>query len=616
MKKYKIMPVRLMNIVTFFALSFGQLGVYSNILESTSTHKMKNKLDQRNEEVDTEKNDKKKVKKIKKRKKPNFLFIIVDEQRYPTLYETPKLKAWRKKNLCFQNWIAKKGYVFNNHYTNTNACCPARATIQTGQYPAVHGVTQTDGIAKHADDPEMTWLEPFTVPTMGNYLTEHGYRTVLKGKWHISNSAIKLNDGSDLITYDALGNPIRKFYDFYLEKNPLKDYGYNGWIGPEPHGKAPLNSAASVYPVQKGRDVKYAEELIQELKALSKIDKPWFLCASFVDPHDIAVYGLYAKLGDLFGTGWYFPIDPTLDPAVLPNLFTEEFFNTSFVENLSTKPVVQTQYRDGFAQFLQPIPDFDAYMRYYFTRMKSVDELLVQVYEEVRKLRLDDNLIIFFVSDHGELLDSHGKMHQKWYQAYQEAIKVPLIINSKLFGQEHHEIDDLTSHIDLITTVLEMAQAKTEVLRKKLGKNFSLNLPLPGRSLYPFIKNPNQSREEVPMYFYTEDNPTEGPHNQNAVCQTFEAMQEPASVEAVLLHIDGQLWKITHYYSVQGICSYELPGPYYEIYNVTQDPMELNNLFNNPAYTNIQDQLINALIKQAVVYRNVDTQILTLPSIN
>ena len=112
-------------------------------------------------------------------KKPNFLIIVVDEERYPTSYESKELKEWKIKNLKFQTELAEKGTVFHNHYTNTTACCPARATIHTGQFPLVTSVTQTDGIAKTATDPEMTWLDKFIVPTIGNYFHELDYQTIL-----------------------------------------------------------------------------------------------------------------------------------------------------------------------------------------------------------------------------------------------------------------------------------------------------------------------------------------------------------------------------------------------------------------------------------------------------
>ena len=66
----------------------------------------------------------------------------------------------------------------------------------TGQYPSLHGVTQTDGVAKDANnDDEMFWLAPDTVPTLGDWFRAGGYRTFFKGKWHASHAHLDAEDG-------------------------------------------------------------------------------------------------------------------------------------------------------------------------------------------------------------------------------------------------------------------------------------------------------------------------------------------------------------------------------------------------------------------------------------
>ena len=70
----------------------------------------------------------------------------------------------------------------HRHYAGSTACLPSRATLFTGQYPSLHRVTNTDGLAKQASDPLMTWLDPSTVPTMGDWFRAAGYRTHYRGK--------------------------------------------------------------------------------------------------------------------------------------------------------------------------------------------------------------------------------------------------------------------------------------------------------------------------------------------------------------------------------------------------------------------------------------------------
>lgn len=534
----------------------------------------------------------------KKKKPPNILFIMVDEERFPVTYESEELKQWKKENLIFRDLIASQGTVFHNHYVNTNACCPSRATIQTGQFPNVHGVTQTEGLAKEPTSPDMFWLQPFTVPTTGNYMREANYKTVYKGKWHITDSSIRLGDGSYLTTYNAEGEPIPELYAFYLEKNVLDIYGYDGWIGPEPIGNSPLNTGSSVKKPILGRDVKFAQQVLDELDVLEKEERPWLLVASFVNPHDIAAYGVYARIGALAGTDWSFPVDPTLPKR----LFKPEF-EKSFNESLINKPPAQMSYRDLFLTSIQPILNFKRFQKYYYSIQKLVDQDILQIWNKLVASPMYENTIVIFTSDHGELLGAHGKMIQKWYEAYQEAIHVPMIISSPLFGSKHKDVFNLTSHIDILPTFLDIAKADPEKLRLELGKKFSLNLPLPGKSLLTYVKH--SPKKSAPVYFYTEDNPTKGPHQINLLCQPYDAVVEPSSVEAIITYIGNDLWKFTNYFSIYGNCD-STPGVKNEMYNVTKDPLELISLYNNPTYSKEQKILKNLLEDYRVKYRTVD----------
>lgn len=531
--------------------------------------------------------------------KPNILYIVVDEWRYPTVYETEELKAWKRKNLKFYEKIASKGTVFENHYTNTTACSPSRTTMQTGHYPCVHGVTQTPGLAKSNDDPEMIWLKPWTVPTMGNYFQEYGYKCVIKGKWHVSYEDIELIDGSVLPSYDANGYPEESYINFYLEKNKLKNYGFDGWIGPEPHGSNPLNSASSVAKNDLGRDVKYTKQLISELDNLNKNKDPWLLLATYVDPHDITLFGLFTTSNT---SNWDFECDSTLPQK----LFTDDF-NLSIHETLETKPVAQKNYVNMYPKVFQPIIDIDKYHRYYYTLQKRVDKNIMRLYKKLKSLDCYKNTIIVFTSDHGDQLGSHGRMYQKWYQAYQESIKVPLIISSPLFHNKHRKVTSLTSHIDLLPTLLDLCHADINSLRLSLGKKtcthppFSLNLPTPGNVITPLILGKCDKLTNS-IYFYTKDDPISGQNQINNLGKIYCSIDKPCYVEAVLCINKDILWKLTHYYSDDNtnydtIC--------YELYNITNDPLELTNLYDQPKYKQVYLYLLNMMQNYRVKYQGV-----------
>ena len=84
---------------------------------------------------------------------PNILLIMTDEERYPPLYETTASRAFRSSQLTPESRSETAGLEFHRHYAGSTACMPSRATLFTGQYPSLHGVTSTDGAAKQNSDP-------------------------------------------------------------------------------------------------------------------------------------------------------------------------------------------------------------------------------------------------------------------------------------------------------------------------------------------------------------------------------------------------------------------------------------------------------------------------------
>ncbi len=120
---------------------------------------------------------------------------MTDEERAAPVYETEELREWRR-TLLGTAWFDDHGVSFDRHYTGSLACVPSRPTLFTGQYPDVHGVTQTDGLGKMADDSRMRWLRPGEVPTLGNWFRAAGYDTVYDGKWHISHADLHDSSGS------------------------------------------------------------------------------------------------------------------------------------------------------------------------------------------------------------------------------------------------------------------------------------------------------------------------------------------------------------------------------------------------------------------------------------
>jgi len=589
-------------------------------------------------------------------KRPNFLVLMCDEMRFPPIYESEVTKAFRQQFLQVENLLRQNGADFHRHYAASVACVPSRASIYTGQYPSLHGVTQTTGAAKESFDPDVFWLDPNSVPTFGDYFRAAGYSTFWRGKWHASDADMLIpGTHSQLISYDSTtGAPDPSKEALYTASDRLDRYGFSGWIGPEPHGSSPLNSGSSVPAGQQGRDVGFAQQgksLIQQLDH-DRSTKPWFAVCSFVNPHDITLWGLWANLG--FAGGFEFDIEEGVVPE---DLFDPVMFDKTVNDDLTKKPSAQASYQQSYALWMQPILSdpvtLERYFRYYYQLHKNVEDQMMVVLQALLQSRYRNDTIVVFTSDHGDLLGSHFGMHQKWYTAYEEAIRVPLIVwNPKLFP-EPRTIETLTSHIDLLPTFLGLAGIDPEPIRQKLALDHSDARPFVGRNLTPLLVGQiDQGSVNDPLYFMTDDDPSRGLNQDNWTGIATNSVVQPNHIESVIARLDDgsgpKVWKYTRYFDnpqfwsspgtpaarasgssseseVQDVIQLqkdEIPtadGTYpilyeatvkhtpkpdeFEMYNVSDDPMELANLYNDGVHAAEQNTLAALLLQQCAQKR-------------
>ena len=193
--------------------------------------------------------------------RPDVVIILTDEERAAPPYEGDDLRRWRHDTLTGRRWFDEHGVSFGRHYTGSLACVPSRPTLFTGQYPDVHGVTQTDGLGKMADDSRMRWLREGEVPTLGHWFRAGGYDTHYEGKWHISHAdLIDSSSGRPLATNDDDGVVDPAAVQAYLDADPLDPFGFSGWVGPEPHGAGLANSGTRRDPIIAARVVAWSQD--------------------------------------------------------------------------------------------------------------------------------------------------------------------------------------------------------------------------------------------------------------------------------------------------------------------------------------------------------------------
>lgn len=553
--------------------------------------------------------------------KPNILFLMVDELRYPQ-HENEEIKEWRNKNLKAEKYMKTNGITFENHYTATTACSPSRTSLFTGQYPTLHGVSNTEGIAKSSSEQNMFWLHENTVPTMGNYFREADYNTIYKGKWHISNSDLRTpisnSNNATIPSYNRKGIPENA--KFMENINKLDNFGFDGYIGPEPVTANPLKSGGSSTNEINGRDIIYTHEIIEVLDNLDKEcnnDKPWLAICSLVMPHDIALYGEITKNFPIYD----FSINPSV-PYIPPS-------PTSNMD-LSTNPDVQQYYKEQYQITVQPTLDTEEYRRLYYSMNLEADKNLYSVIKKLNKTRFADNTIIVLTSDHGEMLGSHG-LFQKWYNAFDESIHVPLYMKLPNNLLANTKINYLTSHVDIIPTLLGLCNLNIEKLREKLKCTHTEARKLVGKDLSKCILKKHILND--PILFGTWDNVFLGSNMISGITnQPYLPIPQPTNIKTIILIINNIKYKYSEYFDdrqfwsrpfvkntvqilnkmetdenetnqiIKTITYSEPKESQFEMYNMTIDPNERFNLANEkystPETREIQKKLAKILKKE------------------
>ena len=562
------------------------------------------------------------------RPRPDVIVIMTDEERAVPPYEDPAVLAWRDRILAGRRWFDDHGVSFTRHYTGSLACVPSRPTLFTGHYPDLHGVTQTDGLGKSADDSRMRWLHPGEVPTLGNWFRAAGYDTHYDGKWHITHADLTdPQTGDRLATNDDRGVVDHAAVRRYLDADPLAPFGFSGWVGPEPHGAKLADAGVRRDPLIADRVIDWLTDRYERRRAGdAQALRPFLLVASFVNPHDITLFPTWAMRS---------PVKPSqLDPPRVPPAPTAD-------EDLSTKPAAQIAFREAYSSGYCGKGAAPAIAQAYKREAQRYRDLYYRLHAEVdgpvdRVRRAvteggSDNALLVRTSDHGDLLGAHGGLHQKWFNLYDEATRVPFVIAR--IGERPtapRVVAEPTSHVDLVPTLLAAAgldAAAVALVAATLAESFSEVHDLPGRNLLPLLDG-EISEVGRPVYLMTRDNVLEGDGSASGLARMLKRGVNPpaplqirlpaytaSNFEGLVVRVGevpdgaGHLWKLVRTFDdpatwtepgVRHLEANGLGGEVYrrsplddqwELYDLTADPIEAVNRWGDPALNDLCQHL-------------------------
>jgi arylsulfatase A-like enzyme len=368
-------------------------------------------------------------------RQPNILVIVVDQLRFPQWFGVGPSGPDLPPNL---RRLRQGAVSFARHYTASNDCTPARATLLTGLYTHQTGCMITGG----------STLDP-GFPTWGSMLREHGYHTHWYGKWHLTHG-------------DNKWQPERG-------SRSLERYGFAGGTYPSPDGA----------PGQGWRvDPGIAGQFEQWLSTVGE-SAPWCTTVSFVNPHDIAWW---------YGWSDRVPAEadaPSVIGALPPNFETPELLTAR------NKPLLQHSLQETAATSFGPVPFTGpeaaplwlGMLNLYAKLQLEVDGHIGRVLDALEsRPRLAANTVVVFTSDHGEYAGSHG-LRGKGASAYEEAIRVPLIVKdprgalTKAPGVARTQ---LTSSVDVAPLLLTIASGSDEWRRERRYAHLARRLDVAG----------------------------------------------------------------------------------------------------------------------------------------
>ena len=390
---------------------------------------------------------------------PNVLFISTDQQHYSALGVTnPRLKT---PNL---DRLAAEGTRFDRAYCPNPTCSPTRASLITGLYPSQHGCWAIG--VKLAED----------VPTVGDIFQENGYESILVGKAHFQ--PLKSEPGSESIECQPLLRDLdfwRGFhgpwygfnhvetarmhaneshtgqhYALWMEERGLtnwRDYFQEWPPNPEDKYKGPYYVKDALHwdlPEEYHHTHWIGERTVANIERCLEEDKPFFLWASFFDPHPpYAVPEPWASMYD--------PAD--MEPGrYVPGEFDDmppQFARTRD-ENPDWSDYDEPggQSLHGFQSHVHDDAEIRRSMASYYGMMSLIDFEIGRILDYLDQAGIADNTLIVFTSDHGHFLGQHGLIAKGAFH-YEDLLRVPMIVRwpgQVPAGQVSHALQSLVDY--------------------------------------------------------------------------------------------------------------------------------------------------------------------------
>ena len=361
---------------------------------------------------------------------PNLVFV------YPDQFRQHAMGFMRQDPVITPNLdrFASESLVFTNAVSSRPLCSPHRAMLMTGKYPHANGVLTNCNSRMF----EFGNFLKETERCLSDVLNDVGYSQGYVGKYHLDaplavNYQYTEGPRGDGVAWDGYTppGPRRHGFDFWHA------YGCHDWHL-SPHywvGDARADERMDVDEWSVKHETDVAIEYIRNRDGKHRSpETPFSLFVAFNPPHP--PFGL------------------------VPPQYVEMYGDRSD-EDLLTRPNVNVE-DEAIRRRCQA--------KNYFAAITGIDEQFDRILECLREEGLEENTIVVFTSDHGEMLGSHGRMQKTvWYD---ETLLVPFLIRWP--GKIGPGTDDLLlSAPDIMPSLLHLMGLGDQVPSDVEGSDYS-----------------------------------------------------------------------------------------------------------------------------------------------
>ena len=367
-------------------------------------------------------------------KRPKNVLLLMSDQHKPHALGVDGDPVAHTRNL---DALARAGMRFDHAYCTNPVCVPSRASLLTGLYTHHH----------HAYNNGTPW--PLEIKTAAHYFRNAGYNTALIGKMHFVDAQthgfdyhLDFNDW-----YQYLGPKTKLYADELGRANSgsglpqiddlWRDAG-DPWKGTRTlDDRKGFVAVGRVSPLEEKDHFEsfVARESARFLKEHGRA-QPFFLISSFLKPHD-----------------------PFMPAARFAAMFRAEDMKLPRTWGKADFSRLPKEIRDSIA-FDRPTPELhDPAMAkqriaMYYANLAQMDDALGQVVRCLRDLGLENDTIVLYTADHGEMLGEHGMWNK--FVFYESSVGVPLLYGVPGLTAAGARSKNLTSLVDVLPTLAEL----------------------------------------------------------------------------------------------------------------------------------------------------------------